>query len=366
MRGACSNGGPGLRFFSRFWAGRRNLRAASLARGWREGAGWTGLLIPLSWLFGWFARRRRAALSVRRRPWRAPAPVIVVGNISLGGTGKTPLVIWLAEQLRQRGFRPGILSRGYGGRIGRRPQLVPGSEADPALFGDEPPILAGRTGAPVAVCRDRARAARLLLEAHAADILICDDGLQHYALDRDVEIAVVDGRRGFGSGRLLPAGPLREPVSRLEEVDWVILNGASAGLATRGWTAMRMQALAFVHLATGARTPPDEFLPPGTRVHALAGLGNPERFADSLRALGLHPLLRRLGDHHRYSGRELQFDDDWPVICTEKDAVKLRRLDAPLARCWWLEAEAQLDAAAGRRLDEILERRGILPAGGRK
>ena len=360
------------------------MRAGSLARGWREGACWTGLLIPLSWLFGWFARRRRAALSVRRLPWRAPAPVIVVGNISVGGTGKTPLVIWLASQLRQRGFRPGILSRGYGGRIGRRPQLVPGHEADPALFGDEPPILAGRSGAPVAVCRDRARAARLLLEAQAADILLCDDGLQHYALDRDVEIAVVDGWRGFGSGRLLPAGPLREPVSRLKELDWVILNGASAGgeppgapeiqgppaafagLATQGWTAMRMQPLAFVHLETGVRTPPGEFLPPGTRVHAVAGLGNPDRFADSLRVLGLHPVLRRLRDHHRYSGRELQFDDDWPVICTEKDAVKLRCLDAPLERCWWLEAQAQLDAAAGRRLDEILDRRGIVPAGGRK
>lgn len=353
------------------------MKGRGLGRGWHEGAWWTRLLIPLSWLFGWVVRRRRrAALTGRRPPWRAPVPVIVVGNISVGGTGKTPLAIWLAIQLRLRGFRPGILSRGYGGRFGRGPQLVPGGEADAALFGDEPPILARRSGAPVAVCRNRARAARLLLQVHAPDILVCDDGLQHHALGRDVEIAVVDGRRGFGSQRLLPAGPLREPVARLEEVDWVILNGAIDPLAGAGldlggparpeWTAMRMHPLAFVHLKTGARTPPGEFLAPGAPVHAVAGLGNADRFADTLVELGLRPVLRRLGDHHRYSGKELAFDDDWPVICTEKDAVKLRRLNAAMDRCWWLEAAAELDAAGRQRLDEILQRRGIFPAGGRR
>lgn len=355
------------------------MKGRGLGRGWHEGACWTRPLIPLSWLFGWVARRRRRAVETGRRPpWRAPVPVIVVGNISVGGAGKTPLAIWLTLQLRARGFRPGILSRGYGGRLGRRPQLVPGGEADAALFGDEPPMLARRTGAPVAICRNRARAAQLLLEAHAPDILVCDDGLQHYALGRDVEIAVVDGRRNFGSGRLLPAGPLREPVARLEEVDWVILNGAIGpfaetpggpelgGRAAPKWTAMRMHPLAFVHLKTGARTPPGEFLPPGAPVHAVAGLGNADRFADTLSKLGLRPVLRRLRDHHRYSGKELAFDDDWPVICTEKDAVKLRRLDAALDRCWWLEAAAELDAGGCRRLDEILERRGIFPADGRR
>ena len=331
-----------------------------LVRGWYEDAWWLRLLAPLSWLFGILARRRRmAALTGRRPPWRAPVPVLVVGNLTVGGTGKTPFVIWLVRHLRERGLKPGVVSRGYGGRGGRNPVSIPATGADPALSGDEPPLIAARTGVPVVVCRNRVKAVRHLVQRHEVDVVVSDDGLQHYALARDVEIAVIDGDRGFGNGRLLPSGPLREPASRLAEVDLIIANRRPSGMAGNE-TVMHVRPRFFTNLKTGARMAPDQFAAHYPNVNAVAGVGNPDGFAETLRALGLRPALQALDDHHRYSGDEVRFANDWPVVCTEKDAVKLRRLDIALDHCWSLEIEIEIDQAGAGRLEEVLRRHAIL------
>ena len=331
-----------------------------LAQRWYRDGWQSRLLAPLAWLFGYFARRRRmAALTGKRPPWRAPVPVLVVGNLTVGGTGKTPFVIWLVRQLIDRGFRPGVVSRGYGGRGGRRPTAVPASDADPDLVGDEPPIIARQTDAPVVICRNRVEAVRHLTAAYDVDIVVSDDGLQHYALARDVEIVVIDGERGFGNGRLLPAGPLREPASRLAEVDWVVSNRQPSGLAERE-TVMHLRPVFFANLQTGVRMAPAQFALHYPNVNAVAGVGNPDGFAHTLRALGMNLALHPLDDHHRFSGEEVRFDNDWPVVCTEKDAVKLRRLDIVLGHCWFLEVETEIAPAGTGRLEEVLRRHAIL------
>ena len=336
--------------------GERRRTTEPLVRAWRSGAWWTPLARPAAWLFGRVAERRRwAARSGRKVPWRAPVPVIVVGNLTVGGTGKTPLVIWLVQWLQDRGLRPGVVSRGYGGSGNRRPLLV-AADADPARCGDEPVLIAERTGCPVAVCRDRAKAVEKLLEAVQLDLVIADDGLQHYGLARDLEIVVVDGRRKFGNGRLLPAGPLREPPSRALQADWVVSNGRPCGAAPDE-ALMRMRPIAFVNLHSRVALPPADFAQRHERVHAVAGIGNPEAFAGTLAEVGLQAQLHPLPDHHAFTGGEVLFDDELPVVCTEKDAVKLRRLATSLAHCWALRVEAEIDAAGERRLQEVMEQR---------
>ena len=331
-----------------------------LSSGWYQDAWWTRLLMPLSWLFGKLAARRRFQFATgKRTPWRADVPVVVVGNITVGGTGKTPFVIWLAGWLRARGFRPGIVSRGYGGRAGSSPLAVPVTNADPELYGDEAPILAKRSGCPVVVCANRVKAVKQLLSNGTVDIVVSDDGLQHYALARDVEIAVVDGHRGLGNGRLLPAGPLREPAERISEFDWVVSNGRASSLV-EDEALMLVCPRAFIHLASGERLGVHEFAERYTDVHAVAGIGNPNRFAHTLRELGLRPLVHPLKDHHRYTGAEIEFADSWPIVCTEKDAVKLSQVDASLERCWYLEIDVSIDAKDEQRLTEILHAHAIL------
>ncbi len=334
--------------------------ALVLTKGWYEGAWWTGLLVPFAWLWRRVSERRRGiALTGRSGSWRAPVPVIVVGNITVGGTGKTPLVIWLVHWLQQRGLRPGVVSRGHGGRGNRRPLAVPCQGADPLRCGDEPVLIAARTGCPVAVCRNRVKAVQALLRAGEVDVVVADDGLQHYALARDVEIAVVDGHRGLGNGRLLPAGPLREPAERLKQVDWVVSNGRPCGAAPQA-SLMRMRPVAFVNLGTGETLSPIDFAAGHERVHAVAGIGNPDRFARLLDELGLRAVLHAFADHHRFSGSEIAYEDGAPVVCTDKDAVKLSRLTVPLGHCWRLQVAAEIDASGEERLDAILARKGIL------
>lgn len=291
---------------------------------------------PLAALYGAVTAARRA---MYRCGWlrseRLPTPVIVVGNIVAGGAGKTPLAIALVEALRARGFKPGVVSRGYGGAA-RMPMLL-GAQPDPAIAGDEPALIRLRTGAPVAIGAKRAEAARLLLP-EGVDVIIADDGLQHYALARDVEICVVDGVRRFGNGRLLPAGPLREPASRLRGADFIVCNG---GDAHDGEIPMRLvlgDAMDFATLATSSLV---AFA--GTRVHAVAGIGHPPRFFDALRALGIDAVAHPFPDHHRYAATDLAFSDGLPVLMTEKDAVKCRAL----ARDgWWsVPVRAELSTA---------------------
>jgi tetraacyldisaccharide 4'-kinase len=293
------------------------------------------------------ARRLHAALhaSGLRRTQRLRVPVVVVGNITAGGTGKTPLTIALAEALRARGFRPGVISRGYGGRAHAAQTVA--TDSDPLVVGDEACLIARATGVPVAIAHRRADAGRLLIERDAVDVLIADDGLQHRALARDIEICVVDGVRRFGNGRLLPAGPLREPTGRLEKVDFVVCNG---GTPEAGEVPMTLAAAQAVSLSGAEQQRPlSDFA--GQRVHAVAGIGNPARFFTQLRALGIEPIEHAFADHHAFTRADIVFGDDLPVLMTEKDAVKCRAFAD--ARHWSVPVRAVLpqaffDEAAGR------------------
>ncbi|WP_254275123.1 tetraacyldisaccharide 4'-kinase [Halomonas sp. 3H] len=316
------------------------------------GAGWLRALRPLEALYRRAVVRRAAAFAAGRRPvWRAPVPVVVVGNITLGGTGKSPLVAWLAGRLVERGWRPGILSRGYGGRSEAYPLRVT-ADTPVAQCGDEPRMLAEQTALPVVVDPDRPRGARLLLEA-GCDILLSDDGLQHLALGRDLELVVVDGRRGFGNGRCLPAGPLREPLSRLASVDAVMVNGEPAFAAPDGAFSMRLVPSGWRRLGDGRRCPlePRPFAGP---VHAVAGIGNPSRFFASLEALGVAVIPHPMTDHHAFRAEDLAFGDDRPLVMTAKDAVKCRGL-AP-DDSWVLDVVAAPDPAFEAWFEARLER----------
>jgi tetraacyldisaccharide 4'-kinase len=302
------------------------------------------LLAPLSLVFGLIVRVRRLAY---RAGWfraeRLRVPVVVVGNLTVGGAGKTPLVLWLERELRRRGFRPGIVSRGYGG-AGATPSAVPRG-GDPALFGDEPVLLAERAACPVWIGADRAAAARALLAAHPdCDVIVLDDGLQHYRLARDVEIAVED-ERGHGNGLLLPAGPLREPASRA--VDATVINGAPA---RPGTFAMRLVPAGLHALdATRRRIDPGELV--GKRVHAVAGIGNPARFFATLAQTGIVAETHAFPDHHPFAAADLAFADADLVVMTEKDAVKCERLGVGSL------AALRVDAEVDPKLAEVVARK---------
>ncbi|MFA7487436.1 MAG: tetraacyldisaccharide 4'-kinase [Lysobacteraceae bacterium] len=275
------------------------------------------------------ARRERylAALAgdpsaARHLPQRAEVPVIVVGNLAIGGAGKTPLTIALAQALSRRGFRPGVISRGYG-RRGTTPHRVQALDT-PATAGDEPLLISRRAEVPVAVAARRIDAARLLTASGDVDVLIADDGLQHYALARDIEILVIDGVRRLGNARMLPAGPLREPASRRNACDFVVHNG---GAPAPGEIPMRLELLHAHPLAGGAAKALETLA--GQKVHAVAGIGHPERFFNSLRELGLEVEPHAFADHHTFSAADLDFSDQAPVLMTEKDAVKCTAFAQP-------------------------------------
>lgn len=313
-----------------------------LARAWYEGRAWLWLLAPLALLYALVSALRRALYRAGvLRVHRFPVPVVVIGNIAVGGTGKTPLTEALIRLLRERGLRPGVVSRGYGGHAGAYPLRVD-ARTEATEAGDEPVMLHRRTGVPVVVDPVRVRAVRALLAGGDCDVVLCDDGLQHYALARDLEIAVVDGRRGIGNGWRLPAGPLREPVSRLRTVDHVVVNGEAGDWP--GAVPMRLLPEAWVPLGQeGAAAPA-----PGSRLHAVAGIGHPERFFETLRAQGFDVVGHAFPDHHDYAAAELAFGDDLPVVMTEKDAVKCQAL--PLRHAWYVPVRADLPAAFLDRL----------------
>lgn len=326
------------------------MRSAWLQAVWQDP-------LPPAWLRALsviYARlQARDAQQRLARQQRLPVPVIVVGNLTVGGTGKTPCVIALVEMLRQRGHRPGVLSRGYGGR-GPYPRLLHAA-TDPTDGGDEPVLIAARfSGAvPVAVAPDRYRAGRALLDAHPeVDVLVCDDGLQHRQLARDLELCVVDGRRGFGNRRLLPAGPLREPLSRLQAVDHVLVNGADPAELYAAGLRFDLRGDRLIRLADGASQPLTAWH--RRHVHAVAGIGDPERFFAVLRAAGLQVHAHPFADHHAYRVQDLVFGEDLPVLMTEKDAVKCRRLG--IDEAWVLPVDAVFSAAGKARLSSALDR----------
>jgi tetraacyldisaccharide 4'-kinase len=300
------------------------------------------LLLPLALVFALAVRLRRACYRLgvlASEP--VGVPVVVVGNITVGGTGKTPLVLALARALRERGRRPGIVSRGYGGADDAPRAVRPGD--DPNAVGDEPLLLAA-ANFPVWVGDDRVAAARALLAAQPeVDMLIADDGLQHYALARAAEIAVVDAERAFGNGRLLPAGPLREPVSRLDGVTAVVWNGGDESrITSRGHYAMRLVGDSFRNLADPTRAARvADFR--GARVHAVAGIGHPQRFFTHLRALGLDPVCHPFPDHHAFTSGDLALTGADSVLMTEKDAVKC--MPFADARMWVLPVRAEVSPA---------------------
>ena len=329
-----------------------------LVKAWYGGRFWPRLLMPLAAIYAWIVKRRRNRFRAGKAgSWRAPVPVVVVGNITAGGTGKTPLVIWLVQWLQSRGVRAGVVSRGYGGR-GTYPLQVTAS-TPASVCGDEAAMVVRRADCPVVVDPDRPRAVRKLLETGDVDVVIADDGLQHYALERDVEIAVVDGSRGLGNGLCLPAGPLREPASRLRECDWVVANGDSTDAAP-GASTIVAKATAFVNLATGRRMAPDGFAARhGRNVLAVAGVGNPNRFQSTLGTVGLSPLMRTFPDHHRFTTADLDAGEDTVVVVTEKDAEKIKHLDGLGDNCWYLEIEMQFDESVDGFLEDLLRSRGV-------
>ena len=293
--------------------------ALGITQAWYSGAWWLQLLRPLSALYDWVRRRRLKPYQTGKVvPTRTSLPVVVVGNITVGGTGKTPMVSWLVETLREAGFSPGIVLRGYGGALSKSGTLVP-SGADPERYSDEAVQLRDRLACPVAIAADRIKGLRLL-ETQVCDIAIADDGLQHYAMARDLEIAVVDGTRGLGNGLLLPAGPLREPVARLDTVDWVIANGEPSNLV-KNETVMSMRADGFYNLVTGEVMTPEAFVETHSDVHAVCGIGNPNRFFQTLQDLGLNSIKHIYSDHYNFNGEEVRFDDTLPTLTSPSFVV---------------------------------------------
>jgi tetraacyldisaccharide 4'-kinase len=319
------------------------------------GAGLAGglfglLLSPLCWLFALVVRFRRTVYALGlARAGRAARPVVVIGNISVGGTGKTPMTVYLANALRERGLRVGIVTRGYRSRS-RPPSVVRvRPDSDPVEVGDEAVMLATQSGAVVVAGRDRLAAARLL-EAEV-DLILADDGLQHLRLARDLEIVLVDGERGLGNRRLLPCGPLREPPRRLAQADFVILTGASDRAFGGGDGEIprirggegNLRAVArsagAVSLIDNRRLPLDAFV--GQQVHAVAGIANPGRFFALLRNAGIGVIEHALPDHASITPATVAFDDGRPVLMTDKDAVKCRSFAD--ARCWAIHLDVDIE-----------------------
>ncbi|SHE53932.1 lipid-A-disaccharide kinase [Microbulbifer donghaiensis] len=315
------------------------------------------LLAPLESLYGFVSGNRRNA-SLNNPPAALPVPVIVVGNITVGGAGKTPLVAELARWLRERGRNPGIVSRGYGGRARQYPYQVT-AQSHPLESGDEPLMLHLVTGLPVMVSPNRAEAARALVDYHQCDVILSDDGLQHYSLWRSFEICVVDGHRGLGNGRLLPRGPLREPTERLRTVDLVVVNGEPEGrvkqqcgdflefqmtLEPASWHQFNLDQTSTLKLTSGPEPGP---------CHGVAAIGNPGRFFRELRQLGFRVTEQAFADHHQFTQQELQFDGETPVIMTMKDAVKCR--DFWQSHWWALEVRARLPDVFYQRIHHHLQ-----------
>ncbi len=310
---------------------------STLVKAWYHGAPWLWLLRPLEWIYRAVTAVRRAAYA---RGWlkvyRCPRPVVIVGNITAGGTGKTPVVVTLVEALQAAGLRPGVVARGYGGRAPSYPFVVDAS-SDPRDCGDEPLLIHVITACPVVVDPDRTAAARTLVEQFDVDLVISDDGLQHYALARDFELVLVDAERGLGNGWCLPAGPLRESAARLGSVDAVLYRGGSQPGA-----AFSYEPTELTRLVDGERCAlnPEDI---GSEVYAVAGIGQPEQFFAMLEAAGFTLRRSPFPDHHRFTPADFKDLTGLPIIMTEKDAVKCRGFAGPGA--WSLGIRVDLPPA---------------------
>ncbi|NIB41249.1 tetraacyldisaccharide 4'-kinase [Pseudomaricurvus alkylphenolicus] len=329
---------------------------------WYQGRWWLWLLWPLSLLFRALAGWRRQRQQALAKPFSAP--VIVVGNITLGGTGKTPVIIALCQYLRDKGLNPGIVSRGYGGSASEYPWLVT-AETPPGVSGDEPLLIARETGCPVMVGPDRVGSVEKLITEHGCNVLLSDDGLQHYRLSRQWEICVLDAARGLGNGKCLPAGPLRETPSRLQQVDCVLINGASVELGADAQIqevdahAMQLQPRYWRRVVDGeSRSLHPQPWGSVDTVDAVTGIGNPERFFQTLTGMGVKVRGMAFPDHHPFVSQDLAFALNKPLLMTAKDAVKCQPF---AAQDWWyLVVSAELPKAFYQRLDQLLQRHGLL------
>jgi tetraacyldisaccharide 4'-kinase len=326
-----------------------------LERSWYARSRWLVLLSPASVTYCGLGRLRRG---LYQAGWltshKLPVPVIIAGNLSVGGNGKTPLVIWLVNFLRESGYRPGVIARGYKGSARHWPQSVR-ADSNPLTVGDEAVLLACRCACPIVVAPDRVAAARVLLACGDCDLIVCDDGLQHYALERDIEIVVIDGDRRLGNGFCLPAGPLREPPGRLETADLVVVNGTGRS----GEYPMTMHAERAISLYDDSVSR-DLAGFEQQSVHAVAGIGNPQRFFTRLEQAGMRLEKHVFPDHHAYGVTDLDFADNKPVIMTEKDAVKCRQLC--LKNAWYVPVTVEMTVEFGYRvLDLLASGGGVAP-----
>jgi tetraacyldisaccharide 4'-kinase len=326
--------------------------ADRITAAWYAGHPALGLLRPLEWLYRAVVQRKRARfLAGEGAIYRAPVPVVVVGNITVGGTGKTPMILWLIEHCRRQGLRVGVVSRGYGAQPPQLPWRVQADQTA-SVAGDEPLLIVQRSGVPLMIDPDRSRAVAALLAAEQLDLILSDDGLQHYRLARDLELVLIDAVRGLGNRHCLPAGPLREPVERLQSVDALLYNGASSD--PQGGYGFTLQPSALVNLRSGERCAVSHF-PAGQALHAVAGIGNPQRFFNTLEGLHWRPVTHAFADHAPYSAELLNFSPALPVLMTEKDAVKCRAFAAD--DWWYLAVDAKPSAAFVAWFDQQLQRR---------
>ncbi len=325
---------------------------------WYSAGVWPRALAPLSWFYGRIAEGRRSKYADGKVDrWESPVPVCVVGNITAGGTGKTPLVVFLAQWLTDRGANVGLVSRGYGGRASYPLEVNNSTPVD--LSGDEALLLVHRTGCPMVVDPDRVSAVRRLVEQFDLDVVLADDGLQHYALGRNIEVVVIDGQRGAGNGMLLPAGPLREPLTRLESMDWIVSNGRASGLSSEEWV-MAIRTTELVNVASDERLPAVEFKEKfGTEFPAVAGIGNPNRFVETLEAMDFVVDLHVFGDHHAYRPKDLAVVGGSVFLTTEKDAQKIRKLESLAHKAWYVEIAAQFNERIDGHLEELFGAHGI-------
>ena len=317
-----------------------------LERIWYEDGKGRLLLLPFSLLYCAVNAYQRKTQS--KDQIKLPCPVIVVGNITVGGTGKTPLTIHITKLLQKAGYKPAIITRGYGGKAVNWPQYVTAS-SDAGLVSDEAVLMASRTGVPVYAGANRLESIRELLHTHECNVIISDDGMQHYKLPRDIQIAVIDGERQFGNGYCLPAGPLREKKERLDDCDLIIVNGKNK--SQNHWYNMILEGYSFTNLKTHAEIYLGEFK--AKRIHGVTGIGNPQRFFSSLEQKGFDIIKHSFPDHYNFKQSDLSFNDDLDILMTEKDAVKCRNFATD--KYWYFPVEAQIDASFDNQLLNLLE-----------
>lgn len=317
-----------------------------LVKAWYQKKSWLYLLLPLTAIYALGALVHKRWMLSRIK--HLPVPVIVVGNLTVGGTGKTPLVIEIVRFLQKQGYCPGIISRGYRGKSNKIPSLVT-QDSDPHLVGDEPLLMARQTGCPVVIGRDRAAAAHHLLEISHCNVIVSDDGLQHYVLARNIEIVVIDQERRLGNGLCLPSGPLREPLSRLSRVDFIVSNGATIS-SEREWK-MQFMIEKIVNVIEPQKKWSNDFK--GVSIHAVAGIGNTQRFFTQLKRMGFHVIEHSFPDHYVYQRQDIDFNDKLKVIMTDKDAVKCEKIADQ--RHWRLSIKAVCDPLFFISLNNKLE-----------